>query len=67
MDKRIEQILIEAVQVDNKTLRKYGDNERGHLLANATALNFKLIDKLLSGNSKNLYKMEKYLVTSVNL
>lgn len=59
MDKRIEQILIEAVQVDNKTLRKYGDNERGHLLANATALNFKLIDKLLSGNSKNLYKIER--------
>lgn len=59
MDKRIEQILIEAVQVDNKTLRKFDDNERGHLLANATALNFKLIDKLLSGNSKNLYKIER--------
>lgn len=59
MDKRIEQILIEAVQVDNKTLRKFDDNERGHLLTNATALNFKLIDKLLSGNSKNLYKIER--------
>lgn len=59
MDKRIEQILVEAVQVDNKTLRKYNDNERGHLLANATALNFKLIEKLLSGNSKNLYKIER--------